>query len=262
MEVTLSRVLLPAGPVVLGIVRDITERKQAEAEKLALETQLIQSQKMEAVGTLAGGIAHDFNNLLTIIQGHAQLMMAAKNESDQEYYGLKQIVNAAFRAAQLTRQLLLFSRKQEMSFAILNPNKTIENLTKMLGRLIGENIVINLQLAENLWNIEADEGNLEQVMLNLAVNARDAMPHGGTLTIKTENLQLSEQDCTLIPHSSPGNYISLTIQDIGCGIPPEIIDKIFDPFFTTKEAGKGTGCLLYTSPSPRDGLLSRMPSSA
>ena len=241
VEVTLGRVILPAGPVVLGIVRDITERKQAEAEKLALETQLLQSQKMEAVGNLAGGIAHDFNNLLTIIQGHAQLMMAAKNESDQEYYGLKQIVNAAFRAAQLTRQLLLFSRKQEMSFAILNPNRTIDNISKMLERLIGENIVIKLQLGDNLWNIEADEGNLEQVIMNLVVNARDAMPHGGTLTVKTENLELTEQDCALIPRSSPGKYICLTIQDTGCGIPPEVIDKIFDPFFTTKEAGKGTG---------------------
>ena len=226
---------------VIEIVRDITERKQAEAEKLALETQLLQSQKMEAVGTLAGGIAHDFNNLLTIIQGHAQLMMAAKNEGDQEYYGLKQIVNAAFRAAQLTRQLLLFSRKQEMSFAILNPNRTIDNISKMLERLIGENIVIKLQLGDNLWNIEADEGNLEQVIMNLVVNARDAMPHGGTLTVKTENLELTEQDCALIPRSSPGKYICLTIQDTGCGIPPEVIDKIFDPFFTTKEAGKGTG---------------------
>jgi len=220
---------------------DITERKRAEAEKQALEAQLFQSQKMEAIGTLAGGIAHDFNNLLTIIQGHAQLMMAAKNESDQEHYELKQIVNAAFRAAQLTRQLLLFSRKQEMAFEILNPNKTIVNLSKMLERLIGENIVINLQLDDNLWNIEADEGNLEQVIMNLVVNARDAMPHGGTLTIKTENLELSEQDCALIPHSNPGNFICLTIQDTGCGVPTEVIDKIFDPFFTTKEAGKGTG---------------------
>jgi two-component system cell cycle sensor histidine kinase/response regulator CckA len=223
------------------IIRDESERKQAEAEKLALETQLLQSQKMEAVGTLAGGIAHDFNNLLTIIQGHAQLMMAAKNESNQEYYGLKQIVNAAFRAAQLTRQLLLYSRKQEMAFEILNPNKTIDNLSKMFERLIGENIVINLQLDDNLWNIEADEGNLEQVIMNLVVNARDAMPHGGTLTIKTENLELSEQDCALIPHSKPGNFVQLTIQDTGCGVPNEVIDKIFDPFFTTKEAGKGTG---------------------
>jgi len=223
------------------IIRDESERKQIEAEKRALETQLLQSQKMEAIGTLAGGIAHDFNNLLTIIQGHAQLMMAAKNEGDQEYYSLKQIVNAAFRAAQLTRQLLLFSRKQEMSFAILNPNQTIDNISKMLERLIGENIVIKLQLGDNLWNIEADEGNLEQVIMNLVVNARDAMPHGGTLTVKTENLELTEQDCALIPRSSPGKYICLTIQDTGCGIPPEVIDKIFDPFFTTKEAGKGTG---------------------
>jgi len=220
---------------------DITERKQAEAEKQALEAQLFQSQKMEAVGNLAGGIAHDFNNLLTIIQGHAQLLMAAKNESDREYYELKQIVNASFRAAQLTRQLLLFSRKQEMTFEILNPNQTIDNLSKMLERLIGEDIVINLQLDDNLWNIEADEGNLEQVIMNLVVNARDAMPHGGTLTIKTENLELSEPDCVLIPNSIPGNFTRLTIQDTGCGIPTEVIDKIFDPFFTTKEAGKGTG---------------------
>jgi PAS domain S-box-containing protein len=224
-----------------GVHMDITERKQAEAERQALEAQLFQSQKMEAVGNLAGGIAHDFNNLLTIIQGHAQLMMADKNENDQEYHGLKQIVNAALRAAQLTRQLLLFSRKQEMAFENLNPNKTIVNLSEMLERLIGENIAINLQLDDNPWSVEADEGNLEQVIMNLAVNARDAMTHGGTLTIKTENTELTEQRCASIPQSRPGNFICLSMRDTGCGVPAEVIDKIFDPFFTTKEAGKGTG---------------------
>jgi len=228
-------------PHLLAVVRDITERKRMETEKGVLENQLLQSQKMEAIGNLAGGVAHDFNNLLTVIQGHAQLLMMKYSESDPDYYDLKQIVNASSRAANLTRQLLLFSRKQAMEFRPIDLNDTISNLLKMIKRLIGENINIVTVLEKSPWNIEADEGNLEQVIVNLVVNARDAMLAGGTLTIKTENLVLSEKDCQSIQHARAGRFLRFSIADTGQGIPVELIDKIFDPFFTTKEAGKGTG---------------------
>ncbi len=228
-------------PHLLAVVRDITERKRIEAEKGVLENQLLQSQKMEAIGNLAGGVAHDFNNLLTVIQGHAQLLMMKYSDSDPDYHDLKQIVNASSRAANLTRQLLLFSRKQAMEFKPINLNDTISNLLKMIKRLIGENINIITTLEKSLWNIEADEGNLEQVIVNLAVNARDAMQSGGTLAIQTENLILSEEDCQFIDFARAGKFLCLSIIDTGQGIPSNLLEKIFDPFFTTKEVGKGTG---------------------
>jgi len=219
---------------VIGFIIDISEQKQ-------LQTQLLQAQKMEAIGNLAGGVAHDFNNLLTVIQGHAQLLMMDTPENDPRYFEFKEIVNATTKAANLTRQLLLFSRKQAMEFKPINLNETILNLLKLLKRLIGEDITVNTILENSLWNIEADEGNLEQVVMNLAINARDAMPTGGTLTIKTENLILSDKECSTVPNSRTGRFIRLSIEDSGLGIDAEIIGKIFEPFFTTKETGKGTG---------------------
>jgi len=226
---------------IIGTVLDITDRKKAETEKNALENQLLQSQKMEAIGNLAGGVAHDFNNLLTVIQGHAQLLMFEKNENDPDYHELKQIMNASLKAANLTRQLLLFSRRQAMEFKPININNTIVNLLKMIQRLIGENITIETRLEKSLWNIEADEGNLEQVIVNLVVNARDAMPNGGLLTIQTANINLQNDDCRSVQNSRVGQFMCLSISDTGVGIPAELIEKIFDPFFTTKEIGKGTG---------------------
>ncbi|MBU1635930.1 PAS domain S-box protein [bacterium] len=231
------------GKIVGSVVvfRDITERKKMEEEKETLEYQLRQSQKLESIGTLAGGVAHDFNNLLTIIQGRTQLLLLDTNENDPKSRDLRQILDASTRAASLTRQLLLFSRKETMEMKTVNLNQTINNLLKMLNRLIGEDLSVKTILTPELWSVEADEGNLEQVIMNLTVNARDAMPDGGILTIQTENLQLSEKDCKIIPESNTGHFVRLMIEDTGTGIPKDIIDKIFDPFFSTKAVGKGTG---------------------
>ena len=225
----------------VSVNHDISAQKKAEEEKTALEDQLLQSQKMEAIGTLAGGVAHDFNNLLTIIQGHAQLLMMDLTESDPNYRELRQIVNASTRAANLTRQLLLFSRKEAMEFKSINLNQTVGNLQRMLQRLIGEDIQIDTFLGDDPWQVNADEGNLEQVIMNIAVNARDAMPHGGKVTIKTENIVLSKAESKIISESYSGRFVRLSIEDTGTGISPEIIDKIFEPFYSTKEVGKGTG---------------------
>ena len=235
-EDTISPVIDKEGKITnfVAVKRDISKEQM-------LEEELLQSQKMEAVGTLAGGVAHDFNNLLTIIQGHAELMMLEISESDPNYRELRQIVNTTARAASLTRQLLLFSRKEVMEFKPINLNETIGNLLKMLKRLIGEDIRIVTSFDDDLWQVNADESNLEQVIMNIAVNARDAMPEGGALTIKTENLSLSEDECKFIPDSHSGKFVRLTIEDTGTGIPKEIMDKIFEPFFSTKEVGKGTG---------------------
>ncbi|MGC9363264.1 MAG: PAS domain S-box protein [Fidelibacterota bacterium] len=225
----------------IGFTIDISESKRMETEKRALETQLLQSQKMEAIGKLAGGIAHDFNNLLTVIMGNAQLVMMKYQENDSNYHELKQILNASTRAANLTKQLLLFSRKHAMEMKTINLNKTISDLLKMIKRLIGENINIVTELEENLWNIDADESNLEQALVNLVVNASDAMPDGGTLTIRTENALFSEAESKTIRYGKPGKFVHLSITDTGGGIPEEMLDQIFEPFFTTKEVGKGTG---------------------
>ena len=222
-------------------VQDITERKQAEEEKEKLQAQLLHSQKMEAIGTLAGGVAHDFNNLLTAILGFSTLAMMKIDESEPVYRNLNQVKQSAGRAADLTRQLLAFSRKQPMEFVALNLNKIIKNLLKMLHRLICEDIAINTTLYDNLWTIQADAGNIEQVILNIAINARDAMPEGGRLIIKTENLTLQEDVCKNIFEARPGNFVCLTIEDTGEGMDEENMQRIFEPFFSTKGVGMGTG---------------------
>ena len=231
----------PEKHLLLTIIRDITEQKMRQIEKEELQSQIVQLQKMEAIGNLAGGVAHDFNNLLTIIQGYAQILMAQKDKTEPDYLGLKHILDACNKAANLTRQLLLFSRKQPMEFKPVNINNTITNLIKMIKGLIGENIKIITNLKEPIQNIEADEGNIEQVIINLVVNARDAMPNGGTLTISTDNVSLSAKECQAIKDSHPGRFVRVSVADTGQGIPSDIIEKIFEPFFTTKEAGKGTG---------------------
>jgi len=224
-----------------GANQDITERKRQQTEKRDLENQFRESQKMESIGTLAGGIAHDFNNLLTVIQGHAQMAMLAMNESNPQYKDLTQIMNSSTRAASLTRQLLMFSRKQTVELKTLDLNQTIRNLLKMIQRLIGENIKVNTNMASDLPNVQADEGNIEQVIMNLAVNARDAMPDGGKLTIKTENILITDDDQKYMPESRIGSFVRISVQDSGIGIPKEILSKIFEPFYSTKEKGKGTG---------------------
>jgi len=223
-----------------GIIRDITEKKKSDAEKEKIKAQLLQAQKMEAIGVLAGGVAHDFNNILTIIQGNLDLaLMRIEDYDDPELIrDLKASHEASVRAADLTSQLLLFSRKQPMRFANEDLNQIIEDMLKMLHRLIGEDVSIKTDLAEDLYSARIDRGSIEQLIMNLVVNARDAMPEGGEVTIKTVNSNGDE-----IPKDKRKYhlYVKLSLSDNGQGIEENILNDIFNPFFTTKGPGKGTG---------------------
>ncbi|MDX9752524.1 MAG: PAS domain S-box protein [bacterium] len=217
------------------------ERDFVQQEKDFLEKQLLQSQKMEAVGQLAGGIAHDFNNLLTAIIGFSDLLLKRCPPGDSNYALLENIKTAGDRAASLTRQLLAFSRKQILELRVLDLNALITNLNQMLVRLIGEPIEYTTIMDPHLGLVKADSGQLEQILINLVVNARDAMPDGGHLRLETKNVELNPHECELFPGQALGMYVMISIRDTGCGIPPEIINRVFDPFFTTKPKGKGTG---------------------
>lgn len=217
-----------------GILIDITETKK-------LEAQLRQAHKMEAVGTLAGGIAHDFNNLLQAVQGYAELLLMKIGKEDQECRELQEISRAAKRGGELVRQLLAFSRKMESKLQPLNLNLIVQDVRRLLERAIPKMIHIVLHLGEDLHTVNADAAQIEQVLMNLAVNARDAMPEGGTLTIETENVLLDEEHLRTESELMPGNYVLLTVSDTGQGIDDTTLEHIFDPFFTTKELGKGTG---------------------
>lgn len=223
------------------VMLNITQRKKIAEEREKIQAQLVQAQKMEAVGTLAGGVAHDFNNLITAIHGIIDLAIEHLDKTDPLYADLVDVYQAAERASDLTRQLLLFSRQHPTQFQMTNVNNLITDLLKMLKRLIGEDIVITPDFEEKLWNIKADRGTLEQVIMNLALNARDAMPLGGRLTIRTENVILDESYCSVIHEAKPGRYVRITLADSGMGIHKEMIHRIFEPFFSTKEPGKGTG---------------------
>jgi two-component system cell cycle sensor histidine kinase/response regulator CckA len=225
----------------VGTHMDITKQMEAEDEKEKIHAQLLQAQKMEAVGTLAGGMAHDFNNLLTTIRGYTDLTLQHLKEEDPIFRNLKQIRKAVQRAGTLTNQLLLFSRKHIMEPVSLNVNGTIKNMLLLLERVIGENIRIKTELFPEVWKIWADEGNIEQVIMNLAVNSRDAMPNGGTITIRTNNVTIDTNQTMNIPKSWPGQFVKLTFSDTGTGMSNEVYQHLFEPFFTTKEQGKGTG---------------------
>ena len=236
IEVTFRNLL--HDPAVGGIVantRDITDR-------YALQEQLSQAQKMEAVGRLAGGIAHDFNNLLTAISGHAQLLLEQVPAGSPLQADASEISKAAARATALTRQLLAFSRRQVLQPRVLDLHAIVGDMENMLRRLIGEHVHLRIAMSAKRHNIVADAGQIEQVVLNLAVNARDAMPGGGELTISTQNTVYREQTGTL----PAGEYIVLEVSDTGSGISPEALPHIFEPFFTTKELGRGTGLGLST----------------
>lgn len=220
-------------------LHDITDRK-------VLEEQLRQSQKLEAVGSLAGGVAHDFNNLLTVIGGYSQMLMQQMGPSDPNYGSLEEIARASDRAAALTRQLLAFSRKQILEPKILNLNAIVLDMEKMLQRLLPANIEMVAALNEDIGQIKADPGQIEQVLLNLVVNARDAMPEGGRLVVKTGNTDLDETYCRSHTDVSAGPYVVLTVSDTGSGMSAETQTRVFEPFFTTKEVGKGTGLGLST----------------
>ncbi len=223
----------------LLLAEDITAR-------LALEKQLRRSQKLEAVGQLAAGVAHDFNNLLTVIQGHATLQLAAKNLDSHLADSLNEVALAADRAAALTRQLLAFGRKQLLQPRLIDLNYVIRRLTKMLSRLIGETIVLGSDLAEHLPALCADEGNIEQILVNLVINARDAMPGGGTISIATAVTEVDAARAAVNSEARTGTFIRLTVTDSGSGMAPETLSHLFEPFFTTKEVGKGTGLGLAT----------------
>ena len=224
---------------IVGVTRDITARKQ-------LEDQLRQAQKMEAIGRLAGGVAHDFNNLLTAIIGYADLALRRLPEDEKVRRQIAEIKKSAERAANLTRQLLAFSRKQIIQPKTLNINEVVEDMGKMLQRLITENIELRLELAPDLWLVKADPSQIEQVIVNLVVNARDAMTDGGELLIRTANVEVDEAFQRQHPFFSPGRYVMLEVSDTGHGMDAETQKHIFEPFFTTKEKGRGTGLGLST----------------
>ena len=223
----------------LGVATEITERKR-------LEEQLLQSQKMEAVGQLAGGVAHDFNNILTAIVGYTDLLAAELDGNVRQLEDLEEIRKAARRAAALTRQLLAFSRKQVLEPRIIDLNSVVLNLDKMLRSLISENIELKTDLANNLAAARADPNQIEQVIMNLAINARDAMPDGGTVTIETSNATLDDAYAAQHVSVIPGEYVMLAVSDTGCGMDEKTKSRIFEPFFTTKPAGRGTGLGLST----------------
>lgn len=229
------------------VANDITESIQAKIEKDKLEVQLQQAQKMEAIGRLAGGIAHDFNNLLTGITGNISLAIMDMDKDDPLLETLEEVEAASHRAAELTRQLLAFSRKQLIKPKIINLNELIENMQKMLKRIIGEDIGQKIVLDKDLGQVKADPGQIEQIVINLAVNARDALPDGGFLTIETKHAMLDENYCVNHPQVLPGEYILLVVSDNGHGMDEETRQKIFDPFFTTKPKDKGTGLGLATT---------------
>ncbi len=232
--------------LLVGTHQDITDRRRAEEERRTVEAQLHQAQKMEAIGQLAGGVAHDFNNLLTVIVGYSELTLAALGPAHPVKGYVEEIKAAGERAASLTRQLLAFSRKQMMVPEVLNLNHVVTDTAKMLQRLIGENIVLTAVLSPRAAAVRVDPGQIQQVVINLAVNARDAMPQGGQLFIETSVNDWDADRCRLHPGSKPGLYALLSVTDTGTGMTPEVKARIFDPFFTTKEAGRGTGLGLAT----------------
>ncbi len=224
-----------------GIMRDVTERKKSEEEKARLEAQLMHAHKMEAVGTLAGGVAHDFNNILQAINGYAQLLLLSRAPDDPDYDKLLKLQAAGERAALLVQQLLTFSRRAAGERRLVSLNREIVTVKALLDQTLPKMIEIRLDMDEDLWLVNADPMYLEQVLLNLASNAADAMPDGGRLTIETRNIVLDELYCSGQFECVPGNYVMLSVSDTGCGMDPETVTHIFDPFYTTKAVGKGTG---------------------
>ena len=237
---------------------DITERKKAAEEKKKLEAQLRQAQKMEAVGTLAGGVAHDFNNVLQAILGYTQMLLLDRTEDDPVHAKLKRIENSAHRASELTQQLLTFSRKVESELRPLDLNSEVRQVQELLEKTIPKMIDIEMYLQEDLWIVNADPMQMEQVMMNLGVNARDAMPEGGKLVFETENVVLDRQYCAAHLGAKPGKFVLLCISDTGIGMDKDALDHIFEPFYTTKEVGKGTGlglAMVYGIVKNHDGYI-------
>ncbi|MDZ7665268.1 MAG: PAS domain S-box protein [Desulfotignum sp.] len=226
--------------------RDITERKWAEKERDKLQSQLLQAQKMESVGRLAGGVAHDFNNMLGVILGHTELALLKTDEDNDLISNLKEIQNAAKRSANTTKQLLAFARKDIISPKQIDLNDTVESMLNMLRRLIGEDIDLVWQPAAHLWPVKMDPSQIDQILANLCVNARDAISGVGKLTIETGKKTFDQEYCNDHPGFIPGDFVLLAVSDNGSGMDKETLENLFEPFFTTKEVGKGTGLGLAT----------------
>jgi PAS domain S-box-containing protein len=244
---------------ILGVFWDITERKRAEAEREKLQAQLLQAQKMESVGRLAGGVAHDFNNMLSVILGHAELALMKIDPAQPLYADLQEIRKAAGHSADLTRQLLTFARKQTVTPRVLDLNETVEGMLKMLRRLIGEDIDLVWLPGAEVWPVKVDPSQIDQILANLCVNARDAIAGVGKVTIETGAVTFDEAYCADHPEVVPGDYVLLAVSDDGCGMDKEILNKLFEPFFTTKESGKGTGlglATVYGIVKQNDGFIS------
>jgi PAS domain S-box-containing protein len=242
-EVTAFR---PAPNQFACIFSDVTARKRAESEREKLQSQLVQAQKMESVGRLAGGVAHDFNNMLSVILGNTEIALAQVDHSHPLYEPLQDIHTATVRSTNLTKQLLAFARKQTIAPKVINLNDATESSLKMLRRLIGENIDLAWLPESGLWPVKIDTSQLEQILTNLCVNARDAITDVGKVSIKTENRSLDKAYCSAHPGFTPGDYVVMSISDDGCGMDKETLDNLFEPFFTTKELGEGTGLGLAT----------------
>ena len=225
---------------------DITERKRAEEEQAKLEGQLQQSQKMESVGRLAGGVAHDFNNMLGVILGHVELALEVVDSANPVFTDLREIQKAGRRSAELTNQLLAFARKQTVAPKVLDLNQTLAGMLKMLQRLIGEDIDLAWLPDTSLWSVKADPSQIDQILANLCVNARDAIADTGKVTIETGNKVFDEDYCASHAGYVPGDYVRLAVSDDGCGMDKETQAHLFEPFFTTKPVGQGTGLGLAT----------------
>jgi PAS domain S-box-containing protein len=229
-----------------GFISDITELKQAEADREKLREQLTQAQKMESVGRLAGGVAHDFNNMLTVILGFTQAAMDQTDPSGPVYRNLKEVSQAAGRSADLTRQLLTFARKQIIDPKVIDLNETVRQMMEMLQRLMGENIQVTWHPETELWPVKMDPSQIDQILANLCVNARDAIAGIGKITIETGMTTFDQDYCDHHPGFSPGDYVLLIFTDNGCGMDEKTLENLFEPFFTTKELGRGTGLGLAT----------------
>ena len=246
VEIKATLLTLQGKKVMQGIFRDIAERKRAEEEQEKLQAQFLQAQKMESVGRLAGGVAHDFNNMLQTIIGYCELAFEETAADSPLREDLLEIQKAANRSADLTRQLLAFARKQTVIPRVLDLNETLEGMLKMLRRLIGEDIDLFWKPGLDLWKVKMDPSQIDQILANLSVNARDAISGTGKVTIETENVTLDEAYCAGHAGFSPGQYVQLAVSDDGCGMDPETLEHIFEPFFTTKKEGAGTGLGLST----------------
>ena len=246
VEVTTHGLHFAGRPAQLVLATDVTERKRAQDALRETEEQLRQAQKLEAVGRLAGGVAHDFNNLLTVISGYSEMTLRGLEADSPLCHRVEEIRRAAARAASLTSQLLAFSRKQVLQPMALDLNAVVSEMEKMLRRLIGEDVHLVTVLDPTLSRVKADPGQIVQVLMNLAVNARDAMPQGGKLTVETRNVYLDETYARRHVAVTPGRHVMLAVSDTGVGMDAETQAHIFEPFFTTKEVGKGTGLGLST----------------